>query len=159
MQKISPFLWFEDNAEEAVNFYVSVFKNAKITRTQKFSDDVPGPKGQVMTIAFELEGQEFTALNGGSVEGFKFSPAISFVVDCKDQNEVDYYWDKLSSDPASEQCGWLKDKFGLSWQIVPSDLGKYLNGPDAEGSARATQAMLKMKKLDVAELKKAYEGK
>ncbi len=157
MQKISPFLWFEDNADDAVNFYVSVFKNAKITSKQKFSDDVPGPKGKVMTIGFELEGQQFTALNGGPVEGFKFNPSISFVVDCETQEEVDYYWEKLSSDPSSEQCGWLKDKFGLSWQIVPSGMNKLLNGPDADGAARATQAMMKMKKLDIAELKKAYD--
>lgn len=158
MQKISPFLWFEDNAEEAVSFYVSIFKNAKITHTQLFSDDVPGPNGKVMTIAFELDGQQFTALNGGPVEGFKFSPAISFVIDCKDQDEVDYYWEKLSADPASEQCGWLKDKFGVSWQVVPRQLSDYLNGPDPEKSARAIKAMLKMKKLDLAELQKAYEG-
>jgi predicted 3-demethylubiquinone-9 3-methyltransferase (glyoxalase superfamily) len=159
MQKITPFLWFDDKAEEAAEFYVSVFKNSKITSKMHYGDEVPGPKGKVMTIAFELEGQAFTALNGGPVEGFTFSPATSFVISCANQTEVDYYWEKLSADPAAEQCGWLRDKFGITWQVVPKVLGELLGGPDPEKAKRATKAMLQMKKLDIAALQKAYDGK
>jgi len=141
-----------------VNFYVSVFKNAKITDTQRFGDDVPGPKGKTMTVAFELEGQNFVALNGGPVEGFTFSPATSFVVSCENQEEVDYYWKKLSAVPEAEQCGWLRDKFGVTWQVVPTVLRELMSGPDPEAAKRATAAMMQMKKLDIAALQKAYDG-
>jgi predicted 3-demethylubiquinone-9 3-methyltransferase (glyoxalase superfamily) len=159
MQKITPFLWFDANAEEAVDFYVSIFKDAKrgtVTRYGKEGFEVHHmPEGTAMTIAFELAGQQFTALNGGPV--FTFTEAISFVVDCENQEEVDHYWSKLSAHPESEQCGWLKDKFGLSWQIVPRALNQLMSDPDPIKAGRVMQAMLKMKKIDIAELQVAYD--
>jgi len=159
VQKIAPFLWFDDNAEEAVNFYVSIFKNSKIKNTTRLGPEVPGPKGKVMTISFELEGQEFTALNGGPGV-FTFTGAISFVVKCDTQYEVDHYWAKLSEggDPKAQQCGWVKDKYGVTWQVVPNILSQLLSDPDRERTSRVTKALLQMKKLDVAALQKAYEG-
>ncbi|WP_374574660.1 VOC family protein [Phenylobacterium sp.] len=156
MPKPHPFLWFDDQAEAAANFYVSVFPNSKITGVSRYGEGGAGPAGQVMTIQFELDGQGFTALNGGP--HFSFNEAVSFVVDCKDQAEVDYYWDKLVDGGAPSQCGWLKDRYGLSWQIVPSALPALLGGPDPEKSKRAVQAMLKMVKLDIAALEAAREG-
>src|SRR5579863_9765259 len=141
MQKITPFLWFDDNAEEAVNFYVSVFKDAKVTSITRMSDEVPGPKGRVMVLNFELAGQKFTALNGGPGV-FEFTGAVSLVVNCETQEEVDHYWEKLSAVPQAEQCGWLVDKFGVYWQIVPTVLAKLLNDPDPEKAKRVTRAML-----------------
>jgi len=156
-QKITPFLWFNDNAEEAINFYTSIFKNSKIGSVARYGGAGPGPKGSVMTATFQLEGQEFIALNGGS--HFKFTEAISFVVDCETQEEVDRFWEKLSAGGEKSRCGWLKDKFGLSWQIVPDVLGKLMQDKDPEKSKRVMQAMLKMDKLIIADLQKAYEGK
>jgi len=157
MHKITPFLWFDNQAEEAVKFYTSIFKNSKIKKIARYGEEgekVAGrPKGSVMTIEFELEGQEFLALNGGP--RFKFTEAISFVVNCKTQAEVDKFWTKLSAGGAEVQCGWLKDKYGLSWQIVPAILGELLSGRDAAKSQRVMQAMLKMVKLDIKKLKRA----
>lgn len=159
MQKITPFLWFDNNAEEAVNFYTSIFKNSRIGSVSRYGEEaakVSGRrKGSVMTISFELDGQQFTALNGGPV--FKFTPAISFVVDCKTQEEVDRFWEKLSEGGEKGQCGWLKDKYGLSWQIVPTVLVKMLQDKDAEKSQRVMKALLQMNKLDIKSLKRAYE--
>ena len=156
-QKITPFLWFDTQAEEAMKFYTTVFKNSKVGTIARYSEVGPGPAGFVMTATFELEGQEFIALNAGP--HFKFNEAISFVIDCKDQQEVDYYWEKLTADGGQEsQCGWLKDKFGLSWQVVPSILSKLYSSGDAEKSKRVMQAMMKMKKMDIAALQKAYDG-
>ena len=163
MQKITPFLWFDNQAEEAVNFYVSLFWNSKIVSVTRYDEAGAAasgrPKGSVMTIAFKLHGQEFVALNGGPV--FKFTEAISFVVNCKTQKEVDRLWEKLSEggDKNAQQCGWLKDKYGLSWQIVPTVLGKMLQDKDPKKSERVMKAMLQMKKIEIAGLKKAYEGK
>jgi predicted 3-demethylubiquinone-9 3-methyltransferase (glyoxalase superfamily) len=157
MQKITPFLWFDDQAEEAAHFYTSIFKNSRIYGAARYGEDTPGPAGKVMTVSFELDGQQFTALNGGPV--FQFTPAISFYVNCESQEEVDYYWNRLSEGGHEEQCGWLKDKYGVSWQIVPSVLGELMSDPDPEKSYRVTQAMLKMVKLDIAELRRAYEGR
>jgi predicted 3-demethylubiquinone-9 3-methyltransferase (glyoxalase superfamily) len=157
MQKITPFLWFETQAEEAVHFYVSLFKDSRITSVARYGEGGPGKAGTVMTVNFQLEGQEFIALNGGPE--FKFTPAISFFVDCATQEEVDRLWEKLTEGGEEVQCGWLKDKFGLSWQIVPSGLNALLNGEDAEGSRRAMQAMLQMKKLDLEKMRQAYEQK
>ena len=161
MQKITPFLWFDDNAEEAVKFYTSIFKNSKIgkiARYDKAGEKAAGrPAGSVMTIEFHLEGQEFVALNGGP--HFKFTEAISFVVNCQTQEEVDYYWEKLSEGGKEVQCGWLKDKFGLSWQIVPTVLGELLSDKDAAKSQRVMEAMLQMVKLDIKKLKQAAERK
>jgi len=154
VQKITPFLWYDNNAEEAVSLYISVFKNSKITGITRYGDAGPGPKGSVMTIAFQLEGQDFIALNGGPM--FKFTEAISLSVDCKTQQEVDELWEKLSAGGQPGQCGWLKDKFGLSWQIVPSALVEMLQDPDAEKSNRVMQAMMQMRKIDVASLRRAY---
>jgi len=154
VQKITPFLWYDNNAEEAVSLYISVFKNSKITDITRYGDAGPGPKGSVMTIAFQLEGQDFIALNGGPM--FKFTEAISLAVDCKTQQEVDELWEKLSAGGQPGQCGWLKDKFGLSWQIVPSALVEMLQDPDAEKSNRVMQAMMQMRKIDVASLRRAY---
>jgi predicted 3-demethylubiquinone-9 3-methyltransferase (glyoxalase superfamily) len=156
MQKISPFLWFDDQAEEAMHFYVSVFKNSKTGDVTRYGDAGPGPKGSVMTASFELEGQPFTALNGGP--HFKFTEAISFVVSCKTQAEVDELWDKLSEGGRTQQCGWLKDKFGLSWQITPVALMELMSDPDPERSRRVMEAMLQMTKIDIAKLRQAYEG-
>ena len=156
-QKITPFLWFDNNAEEAANLYVSVFKNSKILSATRYGDAGPGPKGSVMTISFQIEGQNFTALNGGP--HFKFTEATSFVVHCKSQEEVDHYWNKLIEGGGSpSQCGWLKDKFGLSWQIVPDVLMELLQDKDAEKAQRVMQAMLQMTKIDIAKLKQAAEG-
>lgn len=163
MQKITPFLWFDTEAEEAADFYVSVFRNAKkgrVTRYGKSTEGVSGkPAGSVMTVSFELEGQEFTALNGGP--NFKFTEAVSFVIDCDTQEEVDYYWEKLSEggDPAAQQCGWLKDRYGLSWQVVPTAMEEMLRGADPEKSERMMVAMLEMKKLDIRALEDAYAGR
>lgn len=159
MQKITPFLWFDSQAEEAVNFYVSVFKNSRILSMQRYGPEaaeVSGrPKGSVMTVSFLLDGQEFVALNGGPV--YKISPAISFVVNSETQEEVDEYWEKLTAGGEEVQCGWLTDKFGVSWQIVPSQLDKLLSDPDPVKSGRVMQAMLQMKKIDIAGLQRAYE--
>jgi len=155
MQKITPFLWFDDKAEEAMNFYVSLFKNSKRGRISRYGDAGPGPKGTVMVATFQLEGQEFIALNGGP--HFKFTEAISLVVNCETQDEVDAFWEKLSEGGAKGQCGWLKDKYGLSWQIVPTALGELMSDPDPEKSKSVMNAMLQMKKLDIETLKQAYE--
>jgi len=156
MPRISPFLWFDDQAEEAAKYYCSVFKNSKITNVTHYGEAGPGEAGSVMTVAFELDGQEFTALNGGP--NFSFTHAISFVISCKSQDEVDYYWDKLAADGEEVQCGWVKDKYGLSWQVVPEGISDVLAGDDGEGSRRAMEAMFKMKKLDINELRRAYAG-
>jgi predicted 3-demethylubiquinone-9 3-methyltransferase (glyoxalase superfamily) len=159
MQKITPFLWFDDNAEEAAKFYISIFRNSRILNVARYGEagaEATGrPKGSVMTVAFQLEGQEFVALNGGPV--FSFTPAISFVVNCVAQEELDELWEKLSEGGEIQECGWLKDKYGVSWQIVPSVLGELMSDPDPVKSQRVMQAMLQMKKLDIAGLKKAYE--
>jgi predicted 3-demethylubiquinone-9 3-methyltransferase (glyoxalase superfamily) len=161
-QPITPCLWFDTQAEEAARFYTGVFKTSKIGKISRYTEagrDVHGqPAGKVMTVEFELNGQPFTALNGGP--HFKFNEAISFQIMCKDQEEVDYYWNKLGQggDPNAQQCGWLKDKYGLSWQVVPTALVELLGDPDREKSGRAMEAMLKMKKLDIAELERAFEG-
>jgi predicted 3-demethylubiquinone-9 3-methyltransferase (glyoxalase superfamily) len=158
-QRITPFLWFHNNAEEAAHFYVSVFESSRIISSTRYSKEAAKATGQsegsVMTIAFELDGQNFTAINGGPV--FTFTPAVSLVVNCRTQEEVDHYWNQLSQDgdPAAQQCGWLKDRYGLSWQIVPTQLIDYLTDPDQARAQRAMQAMLKMKKIDLAELRKA----
>jgi len=158
MQKITTFLWFNNNAEEAANYYTSIFKNSKIVDVSRYGDAGPGPKGSVMVVKFQLAGQEFTALNGGPQ--FKFSEAISLVVNCESQQEIDEYWRKLTADGGREsECGWLKDKFGLSWQIVPTELGKLMSAKDPATANRVMQALLQMKKLDIAKLKQAAEGK
>jgi len=157
MQKITTFLWFDNNAEEAANFYVSIFKNSKVGTISRYGDATPGPKGTVLTVAFELDGQKFTALNGGPQ--FKFTEAISLVVNCETQEEIDYYWEKLSAGGEKSQCGWLKDKFGLSWQITPTIIGDYLSEKDPERSNRVMQEVMKMQKLEIEPLKRAYEGK
>ena len=154
MQKITPFLWFDNQAEEAMNFYVSIFKNSKIGGVTRNGDAGPGPKGTVMSATFQLEGQEFFALNGGP--HFKFTPAISMFVDCKTQQEVDELWEKLSAGGSKQQCGWLQDKFGLSWQIIPSALGELMNDPDPVKAGRVMQAMMKMTKIDIEGLKRAH---
>ncbi len=153
MQKITPFLWFDGKAEEAMNFYVSIFKNSKAGRVSRYGDAGPGPKGQVMSATFQLERQEFMALNGGPM--FSFTPAISFFVDCKTQAEVDELWEKLSEGGEKGQCGWLKDKFGVSWQIVPSTLGELLGSKDPAKAKKVMEAMLQMTKLDIEGLKRA----
>jgi len=155
-KQITPFLWFDDNAEEATNFYTSIFKNSKILSIKRYGDAGPGPKGSVMTTSFELDGQEFVALNGGP--RFKFTEAISFVVKCETQDDVDYYWDKLLEGGQPQACGWLKDKFGLSWQIVPNAFFKLVGDSDPEKVSRVMQAMLGMIKFDVAKLQEAYDG-
>ena len=156
-QKITPFLWFDNNAEEAVNFYTSIFKDSKILKTSRYGDAGPGPKGTVMVVNFELNGQEFIALNGGP--HFKFNESISFVINCKTQEEVDNYWEGLLAGGGKEsQCGWLKDKFGLSWQIVPTAFFKLVGDSDPEKAGRVMQAMLGMIKFDVAKLQEAYDG-
>lgn len=154
MQKITPFLWFDGKAEEAANFYVSIFKSSAILKLTRYGEAGPGPKGSVMTVLFALEGQEFIALNGGPQ--FKFTEAISLSVDCKTQPEVDEYWEKLSAGGEQGPCGWLKDRYGLSWQIVPNVLVEMLSDPDPAKSKRAMQAMLQMKKLDIAALRRAH---
>jgi len=151
MKKITPFLWFDNQAEEAMNFYVSLFKNSKVLNVSR------GPDGKAFIVSFELDGQEFMALNAGPQ--FKFNESVSFYVDCEDQAEVDYFWDALTADGGEESmCGWLKDKYGLSWQIIPRQLGELMGDPDPEKSKRVTDAMLKMQKIIVADLQKAHGG-
>ncbi|KRE80599.1 VOC family protein [Arthrobacter sp. Soil762] len=156
MLKISTCLWFENQAEEAAEFYVSVFGDSRILDVSRFGEGGPGQAGQVITVEFEIEGRKFMALNGGAPA--TFTEAVSFVVDCTDQEEVDRYWSALTDGGAESMCGWLKDRYGVSWQIVPSVLGSLIGGPDPEGSQRAMQAMLGMQKLDIAALQTAYDG-
>jgi predicted 3-demethylubiquinone-9 3-methyltransferase (glyoxalase superfamily) len=156
MQKITPFLWFDGNAEEAANFYVSIFKNSRIGRITRYGDAGPGPKGTAMTVSFSLDGQDFTALNGGPI--FKFTEAISFVATCETQEELDRYWSKLTEGGNEVQCGWLKDKFGLSWQIVPAVLPQWMGDPDPVKTQRVMKALMQMVKLDIATLERAYAG-
>ncbi len=154
MQKISPFLWFDSNAEEAANFYVSIFKDSKILKIARYGEAGPGPAGSVMVVNFQIEGQDFIALNGGPL--FKFTEAVSFVINCQTQEEVDHYWNKLTAGGGQEsQCGWLKDKYGLSWQVTPTILGELLSDKDQKKAQRVMQAMLQMKKIDIAALKRA----
>lgn len=155
MQKIKPSLWFDANAEEAVHFYVSIFRNSRILGSLRYGEAAPGPGDSVLVIDFVLDGQEFNAFNGGP--HFTFSEAISFSVDCATQEEIDYYWEKLSEGGRTDQCGWLKDKFGLSWQIVPTILGEMMRDDDSERSNRVMKAVLQMTKLDIAKLQKAYD--
>ena len=157
MQKITPFLWFDGQAEEAMHFYTSVFKNSRVGSIQRYGDAGPGPKGLVMSCTFELEGMEFVALNGGP--HFTFTPAISFFVNCETQQEVDELWEKLSEGGEKNSCGWLKDKYGVSWQIIPTTLGKLLQDPDPVKSTRVMKAMLTMHKIDIEALKRAYENR
>ena len=162
VEKIAPCLWFDDQGEEAANFYVAIFKNSKIVTISRYSvvgQELHGkPAGSIMSVAFELDGQTFTALNGGPA--FKFSEAISFQINCETQDEVDYFWERLSEggEEKAQQCGWLKDKFGVSWQVVPIVLPMMISDPDSEKSQRTMAALLKMKKLDIAELQRAYAG-
>jgi predicted 3-demethylubiquinone-9 3-methyltransferase (glyoxalase superfamily) len=155
MQKITPFLWFDGNAEEAANFYISIFKNSKMGKISRYGDAGPGPKGSAMSVTFQLEGEEFYALNGGPQ--FKFTPAISFFVNCETQQELDDLWEKLSAGGRTDRCGWLQDKFGLSWQIIPSVLGQLLGDKDPQRAKRAMQAMLQMTKLDIKKLQQAAD--
>jgi predicted 3-demethylubiquinone-9 3-methyltransferase (glyoxalase superfamily) len=161
-QRITPFLWFDKQAEEAVNFYVSIFENARVLATTRYSKDASKasgqPEGSAMTVSFQLDGQDFTALNGGP--HFKFNEAVSLVVNCRTQAEVDHFWNRLSEggDPNAQQCGWLKDKYGVSWQIVPTELPKLLTDPDPAKAERVMKAMLQMKKIDVDALKRAAAG-
>ena len=157
MQKMTPFLWFDHQAEEAMRFYTSIFKNSKAGSVQRYGEAGPGPKGSVMSVTFELEGQQFFALNGGP--HFSFTPAISFFVNCETQQEVDELWEKLSAGGEPNSCGWLKDKYGVSWQIIPSALGKMLQDKDPETSTRVMKAMLQMKKIEIEGLKRAYENR
>lgn len=154
IQLITPFLWFDKEAEEAVNFYTSVFPNSSVGKITRYGEAGPGPAGEVMVVSFQLGGQEFTALNGGPQ--FKFTEAVSFVVNCESQEEVDEYWEKLSAGGEKGQCGWLKDKYGLSWQVVPMSLIQMLQSADRDASTRVMQAMLKMSKLDIATLEQAF---
>ena len=157
MPQISPFLWFDTQAEEAADFYVSLFPNSKITACARYGEGGPGPAGSVMTIAFELDGKPFTGLNGGP--HFTFTEAVSFVVRCQDQAEVDHYWNGLTADGGKEsQCGWLKDKYGLSWQIVPQDFLDLMSSPDQDAKGRMFAAMMQMTKLDMPKLKAAFDG-
>lgn len=158
VQKITPNLWFDENAEEAARFYVSVFRNAEVGHISRYGRGAPMPEGSVLTVEFTLEGQRFTALNGGPA--FTFNEAVSFVVHCATQDEVDYYWDRLTEggDAKAQMCGWLKDRFGVSWQIVPDALVQYMSDPDPAKAQRTMEAMLQMKKLDVAQLKRAHDG-
>jgi len=156
MQKITPFLWFDSNAEEAMNFYVSIFKNSKVLKVTRYGEAGPGPKGTVMSATFQLKGQDFFALNGGPL--FSFTPAISFFVNCETQQEVDELREKLSEGGQKERCGWLKDKYGLSWQIIPSALGEMLGDKDPAKASRVMHAMLQMNKIDIKGLKQAYDG-
>ncbi len=156
MQKITPFLWFDNQAEEAMNFYVSLFKNSKILSVSRYGEGGPGPAGTVMTATFQLDGQEFMALNGGPY--FKFTEAISLFVNCETQEEVDVLWEKLLEGGAEQQCGWLKDRYGLSWQIVPAALGEMLGDPDPKKAQSVMQAMLQMTKIDIAALRRAYDA-
>ncbi len=155
MQKITPFLWFDGKAEEAMHFYTSIFKNSKVGTVTRYGEAGPGPKGSVMSATFQLDGEDFIALNGGPQ--FTFSPAISFFVNCQTQEEVDELWEKLSAGGKTNRCGWLTDKYGLTWQIIPSALGEMLHDKDAAKSARVMKAMMQMDKIDVEGLKRAYE--
>lgn len=157
VQRIVPFLWFDSQAEDAMNFYVAIFRNSKVTSVRRYPEGAPGKAGTVMSVKFQLEGQEFMGLNGGPL--FKFTEAISMFVKCETQEEVDELWEKLTAGGQESQCGWLKDKFGLSWQVVPNTLMEVLGGVDRAGAQRAMQAMLKMKKLDIQKLQDAYAGK
>src|SRR5437868_1766731 len=156
MQKITPFLWFDGKAEEAMNFYVSIFKNSKVLSVTRYGDGGPGAKGTEMSATFELHGQQFYALNGGPQ--FNFTPAISFFVNCETQQEVDELWEKLSAGGRKDRCGWLQDKYGLSWQIIPSALGKLLGDKDPKKSANVMRAMMQMQKIEIAGLQEAYEA-
>lgn len=156
MPKITTFLWYDTQAEEAANLYTSIFPNSKILTIARYGDAGPGPKGSVMTMAFELDGHKFIALNGGP--HFKFTEAISLLIECKSQEEVDHYWSRLTEGGQESQCGWLQDKFGLSWQVTPTALGEMLSDADRAKAGRVMQAMLKMKKIDIATLRRAYEG-
>jgi predicted 3-demethylubiquinone-9 3-methyltransferase (glyoxalase superfamily) len=156
MQRISPCLWFDNQAEEAVNYYLSIFKKSKIKTISRYGEAGPGPKGSVMVVSFELDGVEFIALNGGPV--FKFSEAVSLAISCQTQAEVDHYWSKLTAGGAESQCGWLKDKYGVSWQVVPLQLTELMASSDAPRVKRMTESMFKMKKLDIATLEKAFNG-
>lgn len=156
-QKITPFLWFDGNAEEAINFYTSIFKDSKIANVSRYPEGGPGPKGSLMTATFQLHGQEFIALNGGPM--FKFTEAISFFVKCETQEEIDEFWEKLSAGGQKSQCGWLKDKFGLSWQIIPPILGQLMGDKDPQKSQRVMMAMMKMTKIEIQKLKDAFDGK
>jgi len=156
MQKITPMLWFDTQAEEAAKFYVSIFPRSKILKTARYGDAGPGPKGSVMTVEFELAGQRMTALNGGPV--YKLTEAFSLVVDCKDQKEVDHYWSKLSKGGEESMCGWLKDRYGLSWQVTPRILIELVSGADKKKARRVMEAMFKMRKIDIAALKAAAKG-
>ena len=156
MQKITPFLWFATQAEEAADFYVSIFPNSRILGKTRYGEAGPGPAGSVMTVAFELDGQEFTALNGSPI--FRFNEAISFVVNCETQDEIDAMWRKLTDGGKEVECGWLTDRYGLSWQVIPTALKEMLQDPDPAKSQRVMQALLRMKKLDLGALKKAYDG-
>jgi predicted 3-demethylubiquinone-9 3-methyltransferase (glyoxalase superfamily) len=155
MQKITPFLWFDNQAGKAANFYVSIFNDSKIISVTRYGEAGPGPEGSVMSVIFQLNGQEFYALNGGPL--FTFSPAISFFIHCKTQEEIDHFWEKLSESGRLDRCGWLQDKYGLSWQVIPDALGEMLRDKDAAKSKRVMEAMLKMGKLDIATLKAAYD--
>jgi len=155
MQKITPFLWFDNRAEEAAKFYTSIFKNSKISAISRYNGEGPGTAGKVMTVNFEIEGQEFTALNGGPE--FSFTPAVSFFVSCEDQAEVDWFWERLSEGGEEVQCGWLTDKFGISWQIVPKILMTLMQDEDLRKAQNVTRAMLQMKKIDIQQLIQAYE--
>lgn len=155
-QKITPFLWFDGKAEEAMNFYVSIFKNSRIGTVNRYGEAGPGPKGAVMSVTFQLDGMEFIALNGGP--HFTFSPAISLFVNCETQGEVDELWEKLSAGGEKQPCGWLRDKYGVSWQIIPRALGEMLNDPDSAKAQRVMKAMLQMKKIDIAALRRAHEA-
>jgi predicted 3-demethylubiquinone-9 3-methyltransferase (glyoxalase superfamily) len=156
MQKITPFLWYDGRAEEAANFYTSIFNNSKIVSLTRYGDAGPGPKGSVMSVIFQLEGQDFYALNGGPM--FQFTPAISFFVNCQTQAEVDELWEKLSVGGRKDRCGWLQDKFGVSWQIIPRHLSEMLADKDPAKSQRVMQAMMQMEKIDIEGLKRAYAG-
>jgi predicted 3-demethylubiquinone-9 3-methyltransferase (glyoxalase superfamily) len=157
MQKITPFLWFDANAEEAVNFYISIFRDSKILNVARCGEAGPGPKGSVLTVQFQLDGQQFIALNGGP--NFKFNEAVSFTVSCETQSEIDEMWEKLSEGGEKGNCGWLKDRFGLSWQVNPPILAEMLLDKDAEKARRVMEAMMQMNKIDIQTLKHAYEGK
>ena len=155
--KIYPFLWFDSQAEEAANLYCSIFPNSKIGKIARYGKGGPGPEGAVMTVSFSLDGQEFTALNAGP--RFKFTEAVSFVIPCKDQDEIEYYWSKLTANGGEESmCGWLKDKFGLSWQVIPAKIGELMSDPDPQKSGRVVQALLQMRKLDIAKLTAARDS-
>ena len=156
MQKITPFLWFENQAEEAANFYVSIFPNSRIVSTQRYGAAGPGPEGSVMLVAFELEGQGFTALNGGPI--YKFTPAVSFVIDCKSQGEVDHLWEKLTDGGQEQPCAWPTDRYGVTWQVVPEALPRLLADPDKAKAKRVMEAMFKMRKIDIATLERAACG-